>query len=151
MAKRGRKSAAERELEATNLRSVAGVGELPRHPDPPDDLTATERKRWQEIVGEWPVGRWNRSDLALLRDLVLVETAINDCRKLIKRDGYVIENSHGAVTNPAVTQLDRFLRTQLQLQRALRLPPSMRVRIEAAANNAKRNNAPGALRKPWER
>lgn len=134
--RRGPKSTAEK------MAPVPAV--LPQRPGPPrGKLDTAGRRRWRALVNELPTDRLRSSDLLLLADMITAEQGVAECDKLILQHGQVI--GPGVKANPAVYLRQSHLRSIVQIQRALRLCPSMRKRQEAADLQVK-----VSPKKPWE-
>ena len=119
MGRRGPKSSEEKRA------AVAAV--LPERPGPPGGrLNDAGVARWWEIVNELPVHRFRASDHNMLSDLIITEQLVAQCNENISINGPLM--GPGVVENPAVRMRASHLRTIVQLQRALRLCPSMRKR-----------------------
>lgn len=117
---------------------------LPERPAPPPRLNAAGQERWRELVNELPVTRLRASDLSLLADMIIAEQSVEECDRLIATHGQVI--GPGVKANPAVFLRQSHLRTIVQIQRALRLCPSMRKRQDDADLQVKKTTQ----KKPWE-
>jgi P27 family predicted phage terminase small subunit len=118
---------------------------LPERPGPPPELNEEGRARWREVVNELPVDRLRHSDFNLLLNLILAEQYVAECDRVIAEHGLILGPK--PYTNPAVRIREYNLRTIVQIQRALRLCPSMRMRQDAGGLNGK----PKPQKKPWER
>lgn len=151
MAKRGRKSAADKAAEAERereqLEAVPAV--LPSRPEPPASFDENSKARWRAIVNQLAVDYFRPSDLELLEQMIKSENYARHAEAMIATDGQVITNRFGdLVAHPAVKIRDSHLANAIKCARALRLPPSMRMRQDAGKL---KDQKPGKAAKPWER
>jgi len=140
MGRRGPKGDTKKEAEAI-LASVPAT--IPTRRPPPTTLNEAGQERWRELVGELPVNRLRVSDYKMVEAMIRAEQYVEECDQNISEHGLVIGPT--PKTNPAVRIREYNLRTIVQLQRALRLCPSMRMRQDSPVLPAT-----SPTTKPWD-
>jgi P27 family predicted phage terminase small subunit len=140
MGHRGPKGDTKKEAQSA-LEALPTV--LPERRPPPETLNDAGKERWRELVGELPVNRLRVSDFQMLEAMIRAEQYVENCDQNIAKHGLVIGPT--PKTNPAVRIREYNLRTIVQIQRALRLCPSTRLRQDSPQLPA---TSPAS--KPWE-
>lgn len=138
MGRRGPKGTTAAEIEA----ATESTAKIVQRADPPSGLNEAGKQRWREILAELPANRFRESDLQMLKAMITAEQYVAECEEKIAEHGLIIGPS--PKTNPAVRIREYNLRTIVQIQRALRLCPSTRMRQDAAGLEA---TTPGG--QPW--
>ena len=136
MAKRGRKSAAE--LSVVAFPGMAGEG-----PAPPPSLTTAEQAVWTRVVASLPADWFSEASWPVLEQY---------CRHVVEARR-LSELIHQATGDPelGIDAYDQLLRMRERETRAL-VSCATKMRITQQSTRSHRGNqAPGAVRKPWEK
>jgi P27 family predicted phage terminase small subunit len=139
-------------------------GEAPRRtplvtarqtPDMPHGLDERAKTAWRQVVRDLDAsGVIDRSDGIVIELLATAIARFREARDVIRREGFLHENSQGRVTHPAVGVMERAEKQILQLVDRLPMSPWGRARLNllmtsdggADADLEHRIGPPGRLR-----
>ena len=140
MAKRGRQSATEKEIES-NVANFPQNGVVDR-PEAPQHLTIEQKKEWDAVVERLPADWFPRETQGLLEQY---------CRHKVSADkvAELVQNEQNKAY-PDIETLDRLLKMQEREGRALSsLATRMRI-TQQSTIDAERRKPKASNKKPWE-
>ena len=140
MAKRGRKSAAEKEREVMPASLV--TGEFMKPPRPPEELTEEQQEIWQFIVRGLPADWFTRENYPLLvqycRHISRTRMVSKMLDKMEQQQGFIIKDYRD------------LLRTEDEQSKAISsLATKMRLTQQTTYDKSKKRPSHSG-RKPWE-
>ncbi|MFL9936297.1 phage terminase small subunit P27 family [Paraburkholderia sp. RL18-103-BIB-C] len=137
---RGRRAASEFEVPPLQLVAAARM-------KAPAGLPRAAQAIWRTTLASYPADFFRPSDAALLKAWCTAAAMADEATAVLAREGMFADNGHGRqMPHPAVGILSTCTAMLNNVGMKLRLTPSARMRIDAAATRA---NAAPASKRPW--
>jgi hypothetical protein len=121
MRHRGRKSAAEREMQAfvASQSSSKVAASQPEPPPPPLDLEAPERTMWEGLNAEFVIHAGGQS---ILLTALHMHARARQAREVAAKEGFMLETRFGnMVPHPLLKDEQRFYRAYNETMKLLKL------------------------------
>ena len=121
MRHRGRKSQAERDMEAfvASQSALKVVASQPERPPPPNDLDAPERAMWEGLNSEFV---FHIGGQMILHSALFMHERGRKAREQAAKDGFMLETRFGnMVPHPLLKEEQRYYRAYTEAMRLLKL------------------------------